>query len=100
MLFNIKKNDYLYQNNRSFLLLHRGCVCFASTLLAHPNALHFGTGLRTFLLKNNPLDCFILAHPAGGAMIQTKAIWSGFIFYFVLSILAYKMLLYTLLKKK
>ncbi len=30
----------------------------ASYLLDHPNASHFGTGLRTFLLKNSPLDYF------------------------------------------
>ena len=31
----------------------------ASFLLDDPNASHFGTRLRTFLLKNSPPDCFL-----------------------------------------
>ena len=31
---------------------------FASCLLVHPNAPHFGTGLRTTHLQNSPPDCF------------------------------------------
>ena len=33
------------------MVRHQGHRCFASCLLVHPNALHFGTGLRTTVLK-------------------------------------------------
>jgi len=41
-----------------------GLSRFASSLLAHPNASHFGTGLRTFLLKNSHPDCFLTQKPS------------------------------------
>ena len=33
-------------------------LALQSALLDDPNASHFGTRLRTFLLKNSPPDCF------------------------------------------
>jgi len=44
-----------------------GLSRFASSLLAHPNASHFGTGLRTFLLKNSHPDCFLTQKPSQGS---------------------------------
>ena len=51
----------LYAIDRLFFLAGvEGHSRFASCLLDDPNALHFGTRLRTFLLKNSTPYCFSL----------------------------------------
>ncbi len=51
----------LYAIDRLFFLAGvEGHSRFASCLLDDPNALHFGTRLRTFLLKNSTPYCFFL----------------------------------------
>lgn len=61
-----ERNERLFPSKRSEERPSGTQIALQSALLVHPNAMHFGTGLRTNCRKNNSPDCFSTAVAPSG----------------------------------